>query len=78
MSEETSLTDFVIDGSSGDDELTDLNKDDESADSSPQTEPDSRLSTYAWGTYVCSACDSSVERVWREDEAFVCHECKQW
>jgi|AntRauTorcE11898_2_1112593.scaffolds.fasta_scaffold17361_3 hypothetical protein len=27
---------------------------------------------------VCEACGSSVARRWREEESFVCVECKSW
>lgn len=39
---------------------------------------DSGLSTYAWGTYRCSRCDTETERVWRADEDLVCPACKRW
>ncbi len=34
--------------------------------------------TYAWGEHTCSACGSSVDRVWRDGDAFVCPACKEW
>jgi hypothetical protein len=39
---------------------------------------DSGFSTYACGEYVCTACNIAAERVWREDGAFVCPDCKSW
>ncbi|WP_394738855.1 DUF7573 domain-containing protein [Natronococcus roseus] len=36
------------------------------------------LSTYAWGSYTCQRCETTVERVWREDGALVCPDCKSW
>lgn len=35
-------------------------------------------STYAWGEYTCSRCETATERVWREEGAVVCPECKSW
>ena len=35
-------------------------------------------STYAWGTYTCSRCDTETERVWRGEGEFVCPACKPW
>ncbi|MFC7232480.1 hypothetical protein ACFQMM_15790 [Saliphagus sp. GCM10025308] len=39
---------------------------------------DAGLSTYAWGTYTCNRCDSSVDRVWRDEDDLVCPSCKEW
>ncbi|WP_312909921.1 DUF7573 domain-containing protein [Natronosalvus caseinilyticus] len=39
---------------------------------------DAGLSTYAWGTYTCNRCDSSVDRVWRDDGDLACPSCKEW
>ncbi|MFU8869408.1 hypothetical protein [Natronococcus sp.] len=36
------------------------------------------LSTYAWGSYTCKRCEATVERVWREEGALVCPDCKSW
>ena len=65
------------DGSAGDDENP------ASAESSgdgvaAQSAADSGLSTYAWGEYTCSRCEGETERVWREDGALVCPDCKSW
>ena len=35
-------------------------------------------STYAWGTYTCSRCDTETEHVWRDEGDFVCPACKPW
>ncbi|ELZ18374.1 hypothetical protein C478_01920 [Natrinema thermotolerans DSM 11552] len=35
-------------------------------------------STYAWGTYTCSHCETAVDRVWRADGDLVCPDCKSW
>ncbi|WP_440771067.1 DUF7573 domain-containing protein [Natronorubrum sp. DTA28] len=35
-------------------------------------------STYAWGTYTCSRCETETERVWRDEGDFVCPACKPW
>ncbi|UTF53851.1 DUF7573 domain-containing protein [Natronosalvus rutilus] len=44
----------------------------------PPSDPDAGLSTYAWGTYTCTRCDSSVDRVWRDGDDLVCPSCKEW
>lgn len=40
--------------------------------------PNATLSTYAWGDYACSRCGSESGRVWRDGDAFVCPDCKEW
>ena len=44
----------------------------------PSSPGDTGLSTYAWGRYACDRCDTETDRVWREDGALVCPECKSW
>ena len=36
--------------------------------------------TYEWtpGGAACGACGASVEARWRDGEAFVCADCKEW
>ena len=36
--------------------------------------------TYEWapGGAVCGVCGASVEARWRDGEAFVCADCKEW
>ncbi|MDQ2051174.1 hypothetical protein RBH26_11850 [Natronolimnohabitans sp. A-GB9] len=66
MTDDATLSEFV--GETGE---TD-------GDDADATAIDSGLSTYAWGAYTCSRCDSDVERVWREDGSLVCPDCKSW
>ncbi|MDG5760778.1 hypothetical protein QA600_15680 [Natronococcus sp. A-GB1] len=35
-------------------------------------------STYAWGSYTCQRCETTVERVWRDEGTLVCPGCKSW
>lgn len=54
---------------------------DESLDGASRSAGDaglSELATYAWGVYSCSRCGRETERVWREDGAIVCPDCKPW
>ncbi|ELY54290.1 DUF7573 domain-containing protein [Natronolimnohabitans innermongolicus] len=46
--------------------------------SDPGGQPNTGLSTYAWGNYVCHRCGDETDRVWREDDRFVCPDCKSW
>ncbi|USZ73385.1 hypothetical protein NGM15_10300 [Natronosalvus halobius] len=48
------------------------------SDPSSSSDTDAGRSTYAWGTYTCDRCDSSVDRVWRDDGVLVCPSCKEW
>ncbi len=48
---------------------------DERADEEPT---ESGLSTYGWGRYTCPGCGETVEHVWRDGDALVCHDCKTW
>ena len=40
--------------------------------------PNAALSTYAWGDHACGRCGAESERVWRDNGAFVCPDCKEW
>ena len=76
MTDESTLTDFV-------DESVDTG---DTADSHTHTDDDDRTSdgcthpitTYAWGTYTCTVCSESVERVWQSKSGYVCPDCKSW
>ncbi|PLK20523.1 DUF7573 domain-containing protein [Natronobacterium gregoryi] len=35
-------------------------------------------STYAWGDHECRRCGDDSDRVWRDGDAFVCPDCKEW
>ncbi|RQG93281.1 hypothetical protein EA462_00700 [Natrarchaeobius halalkaliphilus] len=69
MTDDATLSDFATGRS---DEDTDERRDADGTDGV------SSLSTYAWGEYVCSRCDGAAERVWRDDGAVVCPDCKDW
>ena len=94
MSEDRSLTEFTDaerdsgdsesdsgDGviPTGDDEPT---TDDEStADDEPTaTEADPATVTYRWQPdgAACARCGTTTERQWRDDDGFVCADCKAW
>ena len=94
MSEDRSLTEFTDaerdsgdsesdSGDSviptGDDEPT---TDDESmADDEPTaTEADPATVTYRWQPdgAACARCGTTTERQWRDDDGFVCADCKAW
>ena len=63
----------------GDDEPT---TDDEStADDEPTaTEADPATVTYRWqpDDAACARCGTTTERQWRDDDGFVCADCKAW
>lgn len=63
----------------GDDEPT---TDDEStADGEPTaTEADPATVTYRWQPdgAACARCGTTTERQWRDDDGFVCADCKAW
>lgn len=44
----------------------------------PPASVDAPTITYAWGEYVCDRCGEPSDRVWTDDGAFVCPECKRW
>ena len=86
MSEDRPLTDFADaseDGADSEQEVTDSEAQ-EAADSETQataiddTEP--ATPTYRWQPdgAVCEACGEPTERGWRDDEGFVCPDCKSW
>ena len=67
------------DESMADDEPT---TDDESmADDEPTaTEADPATVTYRWQPdgAACARCGTTTERQWRDDDGFVCADCKAW
>jgi hypothetical protein len=66
-------------GDAADESLERDDGDDAPAPRSNETGPaDVARSTYAWGEYACADCGTATERVWREDESFVCPACKSW
>ena len=74
---ESDSGDSVI--ATGDDEPT---TDDESmADGEPTaTEADPATVTYRWQPdgAACARCGTTTERQWRDDDGFVCADCKAW
>ncbi|MCU4743923.1 DUF7573 domain-containing protein [Natronoglomus mannanivorans] len=56
-------------------------------DDSDVAEIEPATTTYAWGSYVCAVCETSVERVWQRGDGdetdgnqddLVCESCKVW
>jgi len=79
VTEDATLSAFDDDGTA-----TDSDGDGSAAETGSET-GDSSLrdgepvrSTYAWGTYTCSRCETAVDRVWRADGDLVCPDCKSW
>lgn len=77
--DETSLTDFVGDG-------TDPGGGDPEPDTSDGTDPgdddpvEPAVTTYQWDPdgLDCAACGATVERRWRGEAGPVCADCKEW
>ncbi|MFC4542508.1 hypothetical protein ACFO5R_11325 [Halosolutus amylolyticus] len=66
------------DSASNGDETGDRVRDTDASGDATADRAGTPLSTYAWGEYTCARCDRAADRVWREDGAFVCPECKDW
>jgi len=50
---------------------------DAAADAAPAVDP--ATPTMRWSAdAVCDACGSSAPRRWRDGDAFVCADCKEW
>lgn len=47
---------------------------------SPDSSPDPATATYRWSSEsaACPDCGDAVERRWRDDDRFVCVDCKEW
>ncbi|OVE85127.1 DUF7573 domain-containing protein [Natronolimnobius baerhuensis] len=75
MSDDTRLSDF---GSEGVADEVDGERAGGSEEDESEATAATELATYAWGEYVCTRCDAESERVWRDDGAFVCPDCKEW
>ncbi|WP_265109125.1 DUF7573 domain-containing protein [Halosolutus halophilus] len=89
MTDDATLSDFA---SSGVDEETDdpetvPKESDATSPSNPASDDGDKadpatdaasLSTYAWGEYTCTRCDRTTDRIWRDDGAVVCPDCKNW
>ena len=74
---ESDSGDSVI--ATGDDEPT--ASDESTADDEPTaTEADPATVTYRWQPdgAACARCGTTTERQWRDDDGFVCADCKAW
>jgi len=74
---ESDSGDSVI--ATGDDEPT--AGDESTADDEPTaTEADPATVTYRWQPdgAACARCGTTTERQWRDDDGFVCADCKAW
>ncbi|AGB38257.1 DUF7573 domain-containing protein [Natronococcus occultus] len=78
MTEDETLSAFTGSTEHGDRSEDGRSVDEPEPDRGTETEAGTGLSTYAWGSYSCRRCDREVERVWRDDGAFVCPDCKSW
>ncbi|AUX10711.1 hypothetical protein AArcSl_3104 [Halalkaliarchaeum desulfuricum] len=76
MSEEYSLDDFVpTDDEDGQTEPSAGDNPDESVD---DTDPAVATSRWSSDGETCPDCDSTVFRLWRHENTFVCADCKEW
>jgi hypothetical protein len=49
-------------------------------DSADDPSPDPAAATYRWSPEgaACPDCGEAVDRQWRDDDRFVCADCKEW
>jgi hypothetical protein len=49
-------------------------------DSANDSSPDLAAATYRWSPEraACPDCGEAIERQWRDDDRFVCADCKEW
>ena len=85
MSEDRPLTEFVADKDSADDDSapdagTNDTAADDAADSPVDSDAEPASPTYRWQPdgATCADCGTTTERQWRDDEGFVCADCKSW
>jgi hypothetical protein len=89
MSEDRPLTDFVgddADSDGGSAAAVDANSSDKQtavggSDAAPNTDDtEPATATYRWQPdgATCADCGSRTDRGWRDDDAFVCPDCKSW
>ncbi|TQQ80967.1 hypothetical protein EGH24_07370 [Halonotius terrestris] len=91
MSEDRPLTEFTDDSSESVDGDDDLDSDDEGPTEAVDEEPttvdeevtaatDPATATYRWQPdgAACARCGATTERQWRDDDEFVCPDCKAW
>ncbi|PSP57851.1 hypothetical protein BRC72_07840 [Halobacteriales archaeon QH_7_66_36] len=74
MDRDRSLDEFLGDADEGS-----PNPDDASdADATDEDEPTLATTTYDSDGADCEACGATVTRRWRDGDALVCGECKEW
>ena len=89
MSEDRPLTDFVGDDADSDDGSAAAGDADASDDktaavgsnaASSTDNTEAATPTYRWQPdgETCEDCGTTTERGWRDDERFVCPDCKSW
>ena len=92
MSEDRPLTEFVPDEDSADDDGDEATKNeddddtaadtavDDAADPPADSDAEPATPTYRWQPdgATCADCGATTERQWRDDDAFVCADCKSW
>jgi hypothetical protein len=88
MSEDRPLTEFAADDADADDnddeaidsDDTDEPTADDAADSPVDADTEPATATYRWQPdgATCGDCGATTERQWRDDERFVCPDCKSW
>ena len=83
MTDDATLADFGVDDEGPETDSSEGADGDERDGSRDEGErepesPLSALSTYAWGEHACARCGDATARVWREGDAFVCPDCKEW
>ena len=78
--EDATLGDFqTADTDSGDGKDTSAHRlEDDTESQEAIEEHDIPQTAYGWGSYRCEACETEVERVWRQDGVYVCPACKRW
>jgi len=78
MSEDRPLTDFADAAQDGVD--SEQEADDSEAQATAVDDAEPATPTYRWQPdgAVCEACGGTTERGWRDDEGFVCPDCKSW
>ena len=79
MDRDRSLDEFLGDadeGSPNPDDASDADATDEGA--TDEDEPTLATTTYDSDGADCEACGATVTRRWRDGDALVCGECKEW
>jgi hypothetical protein len=84
VSDDASLDDFVGGDGNSDDATTPDDEtgvaDDDGVTNPPTdgVEPTTTTATWSPTGAACADCGTVVERRWRDDERFVCVDCKEW